>query len=173
MTVRISLVATRSLIPTGTPASGPGSSPAAILASTAAAAVRATSGVGVQNAWMYGSRVSMRRRTASVTSTAESVLSLTRSATVTASMRQISLSALMGFLLLVRERSGRRQDGPDQRREAAAWCWRKERCSWDNGRKSGTRSGPGRWGSSDYRRGVAALLPVARDLGSRQPGPAN
>ena len=50
ITVRMSLVATRSLMPIGTPASGPGSSPAAILASTARAAASATSGVGVQKA---------------------------------------------------------------------------------------------------------------------------
>src|SRR5437660_10899775 len=121
---------------------------------------------------MYGSRVSMRRRTASVTSTAESVLSLTRAATVPASMQQISLSALMGFLLLMRERSGRQRNGPDLRREAAAWRWRRERGSWDNGRKIGTRWGLDRSGSSDSRRAAAALLPAARDLGSPRPGPA-
>src|SRR3977135_826797 len=72
----MSLVATRSLIPIGTPASKPGSLPAAILASTAAAAARATSGVGVQKAWMCGSSFSMRGRTGSVTPAAHTAFVL-------------------------------------------------------------------------------------------------
>src|ERR1700691_934892 len=169
MTVKISLVATRSLIPIGTPASGPGSSPAAILASTTVAAARATSGVGVQNAWMCDSSFSMRRRTASATSTADSVLFLTRAATETASMRQISLSVLMYFLQLAKERSGRRRNGLGRRHEAEASPWRRDRRFWGSGRRSGKHSSRDRSGSSGCRGAADALLTAALDRGSRRP----
>ena len=108
-------------MPIGTPASRPGSLPAAILASTAAAAARATSGVGVQKAWMCGSSFSMRRRTASVTSAAESFLSLTFAATVDGVHAADLIVSAHRFLHGVKERSGRRRNGPGRPREAAAW----------------------------------------------------
>ena len=90
-----SLVQTRSLMPTGTPASGPGSSPAAIVASTRRAAARAWSGAGVQKACRWGSTRSMWAITASATSTAEISFARTRAASVTASMRHISFAFVM------------------------------------------------------------------------------
>src|SRR3982074_1042705 len=92
MTVLIPLVATRSLMPTGTPASGPTASPFASLASIDLAAARACSGAGVQNACTCGSSTSMRRSNASVASSADRSLALMRRARVRASIRQISLS---------------------------------------------------------------------------------
>ena len=69
--VRMPAVLTRSLIPTGTPARGPGSRPARTSSSTRFAATRATSGLGVQKAWSTGSSAYMRSSAASATSTAE------------------------------------------------------------------------------------------------------
>src|SRR5712691_4659445 len=69
--VLMPLVQTRSLMPTGTPASGPTFFPAMISASTAFACARATSGDGVQKAPSTGLSLSIRASTASVTSVAE------------------------------------------------------------------------------------------------------
>src|SRR5215472_6004709 len=91
--VRMPLVSTRSLIPTGTPASGPTVRPAMMSASTAFACCRATSGVGVQNAPRTGLSFSIRASTASVTSVGDNSLPRIFAARVTASMRQISFGA--------------------------------------------------------------------------------
>ena len=77
-------------MPTGTPASGPTVFPAMMSASIAFACARATSGDGVQKAPSTGLSLSIRASTASVTSVAESCLVRIFSASVTASMRQIS-----------------------------------------------------------------------------------
>jgi hypothetical protein len=79
-------------MPTGTPASGPTLLPAMISVSTAFACARATSGEGVQNAPSTGLSFSIRTSTASVTSVGDSCLVRIISASVTASMRQISLA---------------------------------------------------------------------------------
>ena len=79
-------------MPTGTPASGPTVFPAMMSASIAFACARATSGDGVQKAPSTGLSLSIRASTASVTSVAESCLVRIFSASVTASMRQISFA---------------------------------------------------------------------------------
>src|SRR3954451_4992882 len=92
MTVRTPFLATRSLIPTGTPASGPTSRPAARTASIRRPSRRAASGVGVQNACSTGSRRSMRSSVASMTSTGDRRRARISSARRTASIRPISLA---------------------------------------------------------------------------------
>ena len=73
-----------SLSATGTPASGPGSLPAATSASTSAARIRASSASTVLNAWISVSRRSISARWRSTTSTAVSEPSRTWSAIATA-----------------------------------------------------------------------------------------
>src|SRR5918911_2830670 len=89
--MRIPFAAWRSFMPTGIPASGPGSLPSEISRSKRLASSRASSGVGVQKACRMGSRRSIRSSTASTTSTGESSPARMRRASSTASIRNISL----------------------------------------------------------------------------------
>src|SRR4051812_11695812 len=115
-------VATRSFMPTGTPASTPGSSPAAIFLSTAFAAARATSGAGMQNECKCGSSTSMRFNTASVTSTADNSFLRTLAARLTASMRQISLFLVIVTVLLLGEMTGSEVVVADRQQRRCRLC---------------------------------------------------
>src|SRR5215207_5057277 len=85
-------VAMLSFSATGTPASGPGSRPAATASSTAWARWRARSAVTVLKAWISGSRASIAARCCSTTSAARASPARTAS-TISATVRRVAMSA--------------------------------------------------------------------------------